>query len=301
MEKITYILTRIIIGTGIALAIFIIKNNVFAASYSSSLGWGSREITQSNQWVSYEIPNAPIWKGFGNDGADNYAIFSFDLSQNIDSSNYFMIVSQVYLAYDNNTSGMCDIGSFSSYVDNHVQRIVYSAKCPISTQTKGINSIQLFAKSITSSTQTLYSSATIQFGGIITGVWPSMSTNSTLEGQTNSLIEQNGTIISQNQQMLEIQQAQNKNIEDIKNYDIDEKIKEKVNTDNQKQAEDNINDVNAILDENKEEINFNIQSDTNANNFIWALLTQIIQTNQLIFTMITSILLIGVIKLALGR
>lgn len=101
-------------------------------------------------------------------------------------------------------------------------------------------------------------------------------------------------IINQNTQIIN-------NQNEIKDTDIGDSTKEKLDDTEQKKAENNINNVNDILDQNKEEINFNINTDTKANSFIWNTLTRILQTNTLIFTMITSILLVGVIKLILGR
>ena len=44
-----------------------------------------------------------------------------------------------------------------------------------------------------------------------------------------------------------------------------------------------------------------IAIDTDSSNFVWNTMTSIIQSNALIFSMIISILSIGVIKLMLGR
>lgn len=93
----------------------------------------------------------------------------------------------------------------------------------------------------------------------------------------------------------------NKYQEAIVNSDISDNTKEDINKKNVNDSKQQMQDISDILNENKETINFEINTDSNANNFIWTTLTSIIQTNQLIFSMIISVLLIGVIKLALGR
>lgn len=96
------------------------------------------------------------------------------------------------------------------------------------------------------------------------------------------------------------QNQTNEKMDEIINGDISAEDKQEANTD---EFDNFKNKENELLDKfNDVNVNdINIGIDSNASTFIWETLTSLIQSNQVIFSLVISILSIGVIKLALGR
>lgn len=111
-------------------------------------------------------------------------------------------------------------------------------------------------------------------------------------GLLQDITNQNETIINQNN-------TTNQKLDDLKDADYNGAT-EQPNTDNYEDYEEN---EQALLD-NMSSMNLNdvsIAIDNNSSGFVWNTLTRFIQSNSLIFSMIISILSIGIIKLMLSR
>lgn len=115
---------------------------------------------------------------------------------------------------------------------------------------------------------------------------------STINDNFNSIRTQNQTIINQNTQI-------NNSINDLKDADYNGTT-EQPNTSNYDDYEDAEEDLLDNMD-NMDLDDVTIAIDTNSSNFVWNTMTSLIQSNALIFSMIISILSLGVVKLMLGR
>ena len=117
---------------------------------------------------------------------------------------------------------------------------------------------------------------------------------------SGSIINQNNTIISQNDILIQNQQETNDKLDEITDMDIsdqDKEIPDDSSYQDYTEAEGDLMDkVNeADMD------SLDIAIDSNSSNFVWNTITDIFNSHPMIMSTIIAILSIGIIKLALGR
>lgn len=132
-------------------------------------------------------------------------------------------------------------------------------------------------------------------------------TNDKLDEQ----ISQNNTIINQNQDIIDNQEQTNEKLDEQTQQDKeqhDELMNSDISEEDKELPDDSkYQDYTSTEDSLKDKVNqadlsvVSIGIDANSSNWVWNTLTNLIQSNAVIFGMFIAILSIGIIKLALGR
>lgn len=135
-----YIIKRIIIGTGIALALMYLKGTLIADVYANqispynALGY-SEDIGSNSASVIWDVPGDP-WKSHGN----GILRFSFAINKTSGASTDPVITPRLVRAYNGNTIYVCNFGS--TYATNSTWTgQSYSVECPMNMDANGLTEI----------------------------------------------------------------------------------------------------------------------------------------------------------------
>lgn len=201
-----YIIKRILIGTGIALLLMLIKGSfiypVNALEISSiSTGGSGRTITNATQREDYNITGNP-WSNWGT----GYLYFNFSVSKISGSSTDPIVIPRSVAAYSGNSNFyVCNLGTVNTNNSTFVGA-TFSVKCPMKMGSSGLTKVSInFNNNNTGSSFSSY-------GLMIEDIFTFEQISSTSVNVDNS-----GTINNDNQNTQNIINNDNTNTQDIIN------------------------------------------------------------------------------------
>ena len=227
IKDIKYLIKRIIIGTGIALAVMTIKGNFMLQAHAlqaiSSWQMPAQEssVTTDTNAVFWYTNNTP----FANQG-DGELLFNFSIMKQYGDPTAPVLAPRFVRVHSGNDTYACYIGSStvnnSTFTDG-----IYSAICPMHLESAGLTSVVVAFQNISTINQSNY---IVKFNGLFT--WKRDTEYTLLDAINNKLnnIGNSDVIANNNQNTQNIINNQNNNTQAI--VDSQQDIKNTLNDSN---------------------------------------------------------------------
>lgn len=214
VKDIKYIIKRIIIGTGIAIALMCIKGNFMLQGHALQ-AISSWQMPAQDSQIDTDT-NAVFWytntSVFANQG-DGELIFTFSLNKITGEPTTPVLAPRFVRAHTGGDSYVCYIGSSTLTNSTHTEG-VYSAICPMHLESAGLTSIVVAFQDVPLVNKSLYR---VRFNGLFT--WKRDTEYTLLDAINNKLnnIGNSDVIANNNQNTQNITNNQNNNTQNIIN------------------------------------------------------------------------------------
>ena len=214
VKDIKYIIKRIIIGTGIAIALMCIKGNFMLQGHALQ-AISSWQMTAQDSQIDTDT-NSVAWYTnttvFANQG-DGELIFTFSLNKITGEPTTPVLAPRFVRAHTGGDSYVCYIGSSTLTNSTHTEG-VYSAICPMHLESAGLTSVVVAFQDLPVVNKSLYR---VRFNGLFT--WKRDTEYTLLDAINNKLnnIGNSDVINNQNNNTQNIINNQNNNTQDVIN------------------------------------------------------------------------------------